>query len=204
MYLILALIIGVGILVITTKENGFGGSAQSERARMEAHSDEVDRKLQEVQRKYTLSRDKEWKLTHYYFNSERCQEIEERITNEVGITPSQDMIIMGVAAQEGKVLHKHLTLADGIETTMRSRYGSMSPIMIERKFFLWYNDELLKHGFPYELMFAVADPKHGLRVTASCPRSSVRTAPIVHGVYYWEPVINTGMLWGTQHIEVIG
>lgn len=102
------------------------------------------------------------------------QELEDKLTAEIGMKPQKHMLLWGYLAKSGKIpcrdtsccsynLNRWNVLIDAYDgayanvksemNTSISRYDALDEIQAARlKFLKWYNKEMKAHGMEYELM----------------------------------------------------
>lgn len=113
--------------------------------------------------------------------------IHNRIINEAkieAVTP--DMIIMGLLAQHGKIPKK---IADrGIHSRGIWDYTEKLRWQEQRKFMLWYDLELRKHGIKEPLLFVDGINEHSARFNISVAHPITENTKMIGGRYFWAPM----------------
>lgn len=113
--------------------------------------------------------------------------IHNRIVNEAKITTvTPDMIIMGLLAQHGKIPK---TIAErGIHSRGIWDYAEKLRWQEQRKFMLWYDQELGKHGVKEPLLFVDGINEHSARFNLSVATPITESTKMIGGRYFWEPM----------------
>ena len=113
--------------------------------------------------------------------------IHDRIINEAKIeSVSPDMIIMGLLAQHGKIPKE---IAErGIHSRGIWDYAEKLRWQEERKFMLWYDKELGKHGVKEPLLFVDGTSEHSVRLNISVAAPVAETTKMIGGRYFWKPM----------------
>ena len=113
--------------------------------------------------------------------------IHNRIVNEAKITTvTPDMIIMGLLAQHGKIPK---TIAErGIHSRGVWDYAEKLRWQEQRKFMLWYDQELGKHGVKEPLLFVDGINEHSARFNISVATPITEGTKMIGGRYFWEPM----------------
>lgn len=119
-----------------------------------------------------------------YSNKPEACAMRGRIKCEAGINPTSDMIVRALLAQSCKVPRK--TADGGIRLLSGYQPGRES----EKKFLIWYDNELRLHGFPYELLYVSWDKVnefcHGRNMSVAIPIS--KHPQMTSGECIWQPV----------------
>ncbi len=117
----------------------------------------------------------------------------KRIESECGIIPTDNMVILGLTAQQSK-LPTFGVSTGGFESPAGSENRSYSRLL--RIFLEWYDKELRTHGFPYELYFVSYEHDNDgwSRDLSSygVPVSQCTECP-PYGRYVWEPIKNSSL-----------
>lgn len=96
------------------------------------------------------------------------------------------MIIMGLLAQHGKIPKK---IAErGIHSRGIWDYTEKLRWQEQRKFMLWYDQELRKHGIKEPLLFVDGINEHSARLNISVATPITETTKIIGGRYFWAPM----------------
>ena len=125
----------------------------------------------------------EHKIGQLSREDERCIKMRNRIESEAGIHDvSDDMIFMGILAQNKKIPAKFAR--HGIASRGVWDYNEKMLWSQQRKFLLWYDMELQKHGIE-PLLFVEGVNENNVKhdITVAQPLSS--TDRVVGGKYFW-------------------
>ena len=96
------------------------------------------------------------------------------------------MIIMGLLAQHGKIPK---TIAErGIHSRGIWDYAEKLRWQEQRKFMLWYDQELGKHGVKEPLLFVDGINEHSARFNISVATPITESTKMIGGRYFWEPM----------------
>lgn len=118
----------------------------------------------------------------YSDNSDVCA-MRNRIGCEAGVNPTSDMIVRALLAQKCKM--PKVSAYSGL----RSSPCGQIDMELERRFLIWYDNELRLRGFPYELLFVTWDNKIKFRSGDTSVATPVLEQPeVTSGIYFWEPI----------------
>lgn len=114
-------------------------------------------------------------------------EIYNRIINETKISRvTPDMIIMGLLAQHGKIPK---TIAErGIHSRGVWDYAEKLRWQEQRKFMLWYDQELRTHGVKEPLLFVDGVNERSVRFNSSVASPISQGTKMIGGRYFWAPM----------------
>lgn len=118
-----------------------------------------------------------------YLDNFEVSAMRDRIGYEAGVNTTSDMIVRALLAQNCKI--PKASAYSGI----RSSTCGQTDMELERKFLIWYDNELRLRGFPYELMFVARNDKIKFRagdISVATPMSA--QPEITSGIYFWEPI----------------
>ena len=182
MELIILIALLVGIAVIKAHDGGFFEALFNMNGGTSVRQPTVQECVEAKQRffdKYCLTPSQERELRE----SRDFYKMQCRIICELKLHPDREMVMLALAAQQGKLIKRY---AGGIFTTQSAMMstGGIDNLATERRFFLWYDMELRANGFPYELLFAPYDKGFYIKNALSI---SARKASLANGAYYWEP-----------------
>ena len=124
----------------------------------------------------------------------------DRLRNEVGVEPTSEPMIYAILAQIGKIpseLRNGDCVAgickDDVTGRPLTQEQGMEHLEAFRKFYMWYDKELEKHGMPYRMLFIPVKPmcrtSNWTWVASNKDVHSVQDNPEeLRGVYFWEPM----------------
>ena len=93
---------------------------------------------------------------------------------------------MGLLAQHGKIPK---TIAErGIHSRGIWDYAEKLRWQEQRKFMLWYDQELGKHGIKEPLLFVDGINEHSARFNISVATPITEGTKMIGGRYFWEPM----------------
>ena len=120
-------------------------------------------------------------------DNKTIQDMQSRIMNEATVTSvTSEMILMGLLAQQGKI-------PKGIaESGIRSRgvwdYAEKLRWKEQRRFMLWYDKELRKHGITEPLLFVDGINEHSVYFNMDLARPVTESSQMIGGRYFWKPM----------------
>ena len=118
-----------------------------------------------------------------YTDSDVAKNMKERIYKETSIKATDDMTIRALLAKDCKILRK--TAYGGIRTNTNGK----KEMERERRFIMWYDNELRSYGFPYPILFVPWNKKVNLKAgDDSVSLELIECTDVTSGVYFWSPI----------------
>lgn len=118
-----------------------------------------------------------------YTDSDVAKNMKERIYKETSIKATDDMTIRALLAKDCKVLRK--TAYGGIRTNINGK----KEMERERRFIVWYDNELRSCGFPYPILFVPWNQKVNLKSgDDSASLTLIECTDVTSGIYFWSPI----------------
>ena len=191
MYLLLALGLLIYIMVVrgTEKSNKKTSDREfKERNESQQHDFDIFFKT------YVAPDDMEEHIRNKVFSDDHdVQLMRDRILSEANVNATYDMLILALLAQECKISRRFIW--GGFDTTAKSNScENPKPYAeVERRFMIWYDKELRKHGMQEELLFVPdsidSRPHSGVfRFAAGyhdIAKPVVEAGDVVRGRYMW-------------------
>ena len=119
-------------------------------------------------------------------NDEIAMNVFNTLKTQADVSPTEEMILRGVLAQDRSVLPEDIE--KGIEITRSD----------DMKFTIWYNKELKKNAFPSDLLFISEDQMDLLRLTNDVKHAVKVTDHMdtnLRGVCFWKPTMESQEFW---------
>lgn len=123
-----------------------------------------------------------------------------RLRDEAGIEPEEESLVEAMLAQHGKISRSIMygrsvagLCKDDVTGRPLTQEQGMEHLEAFRKFYMWYDKELEKHGMPYRMLFIPVKPmcrtSNWTWVASNKDVHSVQDNPEeLRGVYFWEPM----------------
>ncbi len=166
----------------------YGGRAANEKHKLKEADRHTNNLISEMQRDNDnwIRRVVDIKLESEINNLEgdSIDKIKQRILNEANITSvSDDMIIMGLLAQKGKIPKR--IAQNGIRSYGIWDYDEQQRWTVQRRFMIWYDKELRRNGLNEPMLFVDGVNEHMVHQNIGLANPITTTSRMVGGRYFW-------------------